>query len=136
MLKELQKNLTSIDSFKKDVSLLSGTMREEINVAYKVIVRLILTWPSSKCQPGILETSPPYLLLGILETSPHISRIHIFRSPRMARPPTRKSEKNKIAELLKTRARLERLHPSHWYPCPQRSQYGLQGPESFHPLQQ
>ena len=46
-------------------------MRDEINVGYEVIVRLILPWPGSRYQPGILEMSPPHPLLGILRTSPH-----------------------------------------------------------------
>ena len=136
--------MTSIISFKKNVSFRSrprwnnagGDQR-----ALEVIVRLIPTWPSSRRQPGILKTSPPHPPLGILRTSPHVPRTdtprtHILRGPRMARPPTRKSGRNKKAASLRSRASLERLHPSRRCPCPQRSQYGSQGPEPSHLFQQ
>ena len=54
-------------------------MRDGINVAHEVIVRLILPWPGSRRQPGILEMSPPHLLFGILRTSPN-TPLHAYSS--------------------------------------------------------
>ena len=56
-------------------------MRDGINIAHEVIVRLIPPWPGSRRQPGILGMSPPHPPLGILGTSPNaLSHAYSSRS--------------------------------------------------------
>ena len=87
MLIELQKSPTSIDSFKKNVRLWSGTMREQINVTYEVIVPLIPLWPSFRRQPGILNTSP------LSFPNRFSTSRHTLRGPKIVKPLTKKSGK-------------------------------------------
>ena len=147
MLTKLQKSPNSFDSFEKDSSSGSdgttqvGTRQlgriswridslqprppsseRWISVAQEVTVRLIPPWPSFRRQPEILETSP------------HIPRC-LSRGPRMARPLTKKSGRNKKAASLRLQASPERLHPKRRCLCPQHSQYVLQGPEPSHLFQ-
>ena len=67
------------------------------SVSHKVIIPLVSPWLSSRRQPEILKTSPPHPLLGILKTSPYVSRTdtphtHILCGPRMVRLPARNQE--------------------------------------------
>ena len=116
MLTELQKTLTSIDFFKKDVSLRSRTMREEINVAHEVIVRLIPMWLSSRPrQPEILGMSPPPTPIG----SGLVQALTLLavREWRGLRQENLEEEK----ETASSRTDSERLHPSRRCAFPQRS---------------
>ena len=102
-----------------------------ISAAHEITGSLTIPWPSSRPRrPEILEMSPPPTPIGSGPVqAPTLLAVQEWQDLRQEN-----SEGEKKTPSSRTDS--ERLHSNCRCPCPQRSQYGLQGPEPSHLFQQ